>query len=325
MTETWIPHQRLQLHFQAPEPIPLFGYKGSAFRGLFGRALRDLVCPDKSTPCSKCLLQQQCLYLTIYESPTQPHTETYRKGPNHTPHPFILTPPLSLEKELPPHETFSAELILMGSALKALPHLVLACAKMGQLGLGYHRVRFQLHQVTLLVGESSHTLYELQENRLQPVNKISDFPKPSCAPQPLPSPVILEALTPLRFKSRGKYVTTFSFESFFRSLLFRLDDLSRLYGHGPLPAEIPQLIQQAKQIQSCHEGMRWVEYRRYSSRQKKYLILGGLFGTASFDGDLTPFTPWLRLGEILHTGKATGFGFGKYRLLSTPTPPSSGS
>jgi CRISPR/Cas system endoribonuclease Cas6 (RAMP superfamily) len=39
--------------------------------------------------------------------------------------------------------------------------------------------------------------------------------------------------------------------------------------------------------------------------------LGGLVGTMTLAGDLSPFTPLLRAAEILHVGKGATFGLGK--------------
>lgn len=37
-------------------------------------------------------------------------------------------------------------------------------------------------------------------------------------------------------------------------------------------------------------------------------------GCATFEGGLTPFAPFLRLGEVVHVGKGTAFGLGEYTV-----------
>jgi hypothetical protein len=43
--------------------------------------------------------------------------------------------------------------------------------------------------------------------------------------------------------------------------------------------------------------------------------LGGLVGTLTLEGDVSPFAPLLRAAEILHTGKDAVFGLGKIEVL----------
>jgi hypothetical protein len=38
----------------------------------------------------------------------------------------------------------------------------------------------------------------------------------------------------------------------------------------------------------------------------------GFIGEVIYEGNLTPFYPYLKAGEILHIGKGTAFGLGKY-------------
>jgi hypothetical protein len=59
---------------------------------------------------------------------------------------------------------------------------------------------------------------------------------------------------------------------------------------------------------------RWVDWERYSARQDTRMTLGGFLGTATFEGDLAPFAPFLRVGEVVHVGKGTAFGLGRYRM-----------
>jgi len=42
--------------------------------------------------------------------------------------------------------------------------------------------------------------------------------------------------------------------------------------------------------------------------------MGGFVGEITFEGHIEPFMPLIEAGEVLHLGKGTGFGLGKYFL-----------
>jgi hypothetical protein len=41
-------------------------FKGSTFRGVFGRALKEVVCALKRQECPTCLLRSQCVYTQVF-------------------------------------------------------------------------------------------------------------------------------------------------------------------------------------------------------------------------------------------------------------------
>lgn len=42
--------------------------------------------------------------------------------------------------------------------------------------------------------------------------------------------------------------------------------------------------------------------------------MGGFLGDITFEGNIEPFMPLIKAGEILHVGKGAGFGLGKYEI-----------
>lgn len=69
-----------------------------------------------------------------------------------------------------------------------------------------------------------------------------------------------------------------------------------------------------EQVTITHRDLRWFDWERFSSRQNKRIPLGGIMGNFILDGNLEPFILFLCLGELLHAGKSSVLGFGKYRL-----------
>jgi CRISPR/Cas system endoribonuclease Cas6 (RAMP superfamily) len=74
------------------------------------------------------------------------------------------------------------------------------------------------------------------------------------------------------------------------------------------------LLEGAAAVTVSERAVTWEDRRRYSARQGRPMTLGGLIGSFAFKGDLEPALPFLRLGELLHVGKGTSFGLGRYRL-----------
>jgi len=61
--------------------------------------------------------------------------------------------------------------------------------------------------------------------------------------------------------------------------------------------------------------LRWYEWERYSGRQETRIKMGGFVGDITFEGFIEPFMPLIKTGELLHVGKGTAFGLGKYRIV----------
>jgi len=49
--------------------------------------------------------------------------------------------------------------------------------------------------------------------------------------------------------------------------------------------------------------------------------MGGFVGEVVYEGDIRPYLPLLRAGEVFHAGKGTSFGLGKYETHSFSTLP----
>lgn len=213
------------------------------------------------------------------------------------------------------------------------------------MGLGHRKpVPFSLEKVYSARGDSWHPLYERRLGQMMPVpaapvanggvprseeigRSLCSTPATHDIPEGIQSsrttPLIeqkttglwrVRAITPLRMTHQGKLVQRFAFPLFLRALLFRLDNLARLYGAGPLPVDIPRLLRLAEAVIPTESTMRWTEFVRFSERQGGRRKMGGLMGQTILSGDIGLFLPWLSLGEELHVGKASSFGLGKFRV-----------
>ena len=97
-----------------------------------------------------------------------------------------------------------------------------------------------------------------------------------------------------------------------RSLLRRISTLSYFHCGKELECDYKTMIEEAKKITTKSSNLKWFDWDRFSTRQKRKMSLGGLIGSITFQGNITPFLQLLRLGEHLHVGKNTSFGLGRY-------------
>lgn len=63
-----------RLFLTATTPMRLPPYKGSAFRGGFGHALKQSVCHTPTTVCDTCRMPEHCPYPYLFETTIALHT-----------------------------------------------------------------------------------------------------------------------------------------------------------------------------------------------------------------------------------------------------------
>ncbi len=78
--------------------------------------------------------------------------------------------------------------------------------------------------------------------------------------------------------------------------------------------DFQKLINQAMKIKTKIANFQTLDWTRYSSRQDQLIKMDGLIGEATYQGNLTLFVPYLKIGEKVHVGKGTAFGLGKFKL-----------
>ncbi|MBW2341126.1 MAG: CRISPR-associated protein Cas6, partial [Deltaproteobacteria bacterium] len=125
-------------------------YKGSTFRGVFGKALKKVACALREQECSTCLLKSKCIYSVVFEtqSANQESRDTRMASP---PHPFVIEPPATAEINFQKQDPFDFQLLLFGQANEYLPYFIYAFEQMGKIGIGKRingeRAHFSLRDI----------------------------------------------------------------------------------------------------------------------------------------------------------------------------------
>jgi hypothetical protein len=314
-----VAHFRLACYrflLKATTEIHLPPYKGSAFRGGFGHALKSTVCMAPEQACPPCAVQTHCLYPYIFDTKLAAHG-TDAGGEEAIPRPFVLVPPLEEYQHYPPGSLLTCDLVLLGDALAYGAHFVATMEKLGSIGIGRGKGHFVLTQVQALRPQApAMEIYPGHEHAL------SQMPPPVRGEElVLPYQhrsarrLTLTLLTPMRLKYHQRLLNEApAFHIIIRRLLDRLAEVSLFYHHTPLALDLQTWKRQAEQIRLVASHIISYDWERYSSRQHTRMKLGGMIGTATYAGELAPFLPLLAVGEWLHVGKGTTFGLGKYRM-----------
>jgi hypothetical protein len=103
---------------------------------------------------------------------------------------------------------------------------------------------------------------------------------------------VLHFETPLRLQHNGRALPPDKLQA--RTLLMALTRraslLAEFHADGPLASDFTALSAAAALI-SEEKSLTWLDWTRFSSRQKQKMSLGGVVGTWRLEGPLAPFTP----------------------------------
>jgi hypothetical protein len=309
---------RLGIVFRARDRIGLPAYAGSTLRGAFGHAFRRVACPFRQ--CPPCLVPASCPYTYVFETPPPPGAPIMGRV-DAAPHPFVFEPPPARESAYEPGEEIRFDLVLIGRAIELLPYFAYALGGMAERGLGKGRGKAELVEILdatdpsaparRLYDGSSRTLLARPSSSTEHIALSTEHSLADAG-------VSIRFLTPTRLKFDAHLTSDLEFHILWRNLMRRLAVLSAFHCGRPLDVDFKASIARAEAVACTDRRIRWVDWERYSARQETTMKLGGFVGEATFAGDLADFLPALRLGELVHVGKGTTFGLGRFRLEGCP-------
>lgn len=309
---------RYRFTYTAQEPLKMPQHKGNVFRGRFGYILRYITCVETTRDCEeRCQFPERCVYSKCFETPV-PEDSIILRGQPFAPHPFILEPPRSGKLDYAPGDIFTCNLTLIGEAINLLPWMVFTFDQIGKrrIGLRDKRGQCQLNKVESLPTRGSHqpqTIYTAETEMLTDDGLVLRLDDVMQAAPHTTDTIELEFITPTSIKVNGKWSSELTFENLLRNLLRRIRFLSYFHCGEDLDVDAPALIKAAGAV-THHLRLNWLRKDRYSYRTEKSVPMGGFIGKVRLEGELEPFLPFIYLGEYLHIGHHTAFGFGQYRI-----------
>lgn len=221
--------------------------------------------------------------------------------------PYVIIPPAMDKKSIyQPGDALHFHMLLLGEATKYASALIQALSSAKTLKLGAARYPFVLkkivHSEDQRVMWHNEIYYEAATKNIAFLSyrTLADVKK-----------LTIQMQTPLRIRHKGELLETVTFPTIIRNIVRRMEAIAVRYG-GWVDA------QEAKEIQTLAQGVATTQnhlaiknLQRYSNRLGEKMDFSGLLGCIHFEGDITPFVPWLYAAQILHIGRNTTFGMGQ--------------
>lgn len=288
------PISRFSIKFQALENIQLPKYAGSALRGAFGHALKSMACltASRNKGVCRCEPVERCLYRQLFDPPKK--VLKYQDRVQDIAPPFVIEA-YSLPEQIKKGDMATFYIVLIGH---------FAHQQQTMIQLAWQRALAEGIGQNLSVGGIQSQLIAFTPCN-HPQDKIESLKS-----------VRLDLFTHARLQHHGKFLDTenFNMAYFAQALLRRYLSLAETYSDIELSTdEIAQINVEIAQLEGKYQ-LEWVNWSRYSNRQKQKMNLDGLMGSIHLENVSERLFYYLYLGQWLHVGKGCVFGLGQYTL-----------
>ncbi len=302
MLKSKLSYISLLVAYRSPKDIELPAFQGSTIRGVFGKALKSAFCVMHHREREKCLVKDSSGYFDIFES-IDGEIALKSKGMEKKPHPYILIPP---DKNIYlTDEIFYFRMTVLGENLSRIPYILYTFEKMGDLGFGKAREKLELYWVK----DSKSGKFILNDGKFLKENVRTYLIQELTSIMEVPDSILLKWMSPVKIVRDGVVLRKMDSESFRRAIYRRFRMIFKIYG------ELEELdLEELHLLEMSPIESEFKEWKRYSNRQKKSLKMEGITGILRVFPKSKKNMALLKVLQILHLGKATAFGQGRFRI-----------
>ena len=301
----------VKLHFKVEftESTDLLPYKASALRGGMGEMLLRANCV-RDRNCDECDFEPECIVRRIMYSKMEIRPAFMSSGDSVG---YVIECE-DYREHFEAGDTMDFAVLLFGRTIVYFAQILNAFYALGMQGIGKNRSRFRIVSVTNSMREPimSGSDIDMSRYRIQTVEDYIPYRRRRIRENPLTG--VIKFQSPLSLKFRQNELREFVPEAIIEATARRVyildcfegieSDLTNRDWLDALPK--PEVV---------YESHRIVRVKRYSNHQKSAMSLEGIEGEirlSDISGDLLDL---LLAGELVHIGKNTSFGFGRYRLM----------
>lgn len=281
-------YRKFRVNFRVVRPFVFRNNPYLLIRGIFGKILYEEVCVHRELQtCELCPQNKSCPYTEIYKMrPLNPGHALYRRY-TYPPVPYIIYPNLNGHTRFNYGDTFSIELTLIG---KASEYDTFCLQALQQLSRGKGQLFHKLECVgaETLVGEDKKSLMRLNNESKSIAQLQLNFQ----------SPLVMEAVS-----AQDSFILPFS--TLVKSISERMSVLNHLYCNGSEP-DLDHLPDEISEVESLNS------FYAFKTKVKDGGKRNAFKGSVIYRNIPGQYWPVVEAGEVLHIGKLTNYGYGKY-------------
>ncbi len=301
----------VKLHFtvEFTEEADVPVYKMSALRGGMGEMLLRANC-IRDRDCDGCDFESECIVRRTMYSKMEIQPSFMTAGDSVG---YVIECE-DYREHVRAGDRMQFNMLLFGKTIVYFSQFLNSFYALGMNGLGKEKARFAIVSVTNTTAVPILNGGDVFMANLQ-VQYVSDYiayRKKQLCPD-TSSDICLSFKSPLTVKFRGEELREFVFEAILESACRRIYMLDCFEGIESWIHD-KEYIDSVSVPQTSYEEHKSVSVRRYSERKNNAMYLRGIEGKLILSGVSEELLDILLAGELIHVGKNTSFGFGRYRI-----------
>ena len=307
-------------------------YKASMLRGGMGEMLLRSCC-IRGRDCESCDFEDECLVQRILYSKMEKRPDFMKRGDSCG---YVLECE-DYRQEFPAGGELNFSLLLFGRTIVYFSQILRAFFALGMQGMGRNNSRFVITGITnsrkepilsdgqsvlmenysvMTVGDYIAYRRPVLERAVSAADGDSEAVSAADGDSGAVPPALrLRLRTPLAVKYNGEQLREVNADAFVKAAVRRLYILCCFEGIDITQEDIYAGAYPVAAAQEVRDYL----IPRYSNRTDTRMKLSGIEGSCTFDGVTPRLLDILIAGELIHIGKNTSFGFGRYRIQDPRT------
>lgn len=279
--------------------------KASALRGGIGEMLLRANCV-RDRKCETCDFEKECIVQRTMYSKFDVKPEFITTGDSVG---YVMECE-DYRTDFEAGDQMMFTLLLFGKTIVYFNQYLQAIFALGQMGVGKYNSQFQIVRITNHRNRdilSENDIY-MKNYEITTIGDYVLYRKHFFEEKGFAGKMIFP--TPLTLKYYGKFLEQFDMDAILRGICRRLFMLDCFEG-----LDVEQMKVDVDKIPTILEqNVDFSGVKRYSNRQNMSMTLRGIKGSCILENVNEEILELLIAGELIHIGKNTSFGFGKYIL-----------